>query len=212
MTKDESVSIRYSNSDRDTEFEKQVNGSLVDIFAFSKRNDLSSEKVSEFVNEAILYGTKAAFDDFMKSQPGWQKNRDVPKSFVGGGESKKFHVVSWNVYKNIFPEAAIVDYPKLITHELTHLFHISYLEGKEDNVGPIWFYEGFACLVAQQFLDEPLPSNEKIKDILKSPERGNYKLYASILRKLSHSISLKDLLDGGHNSDFSKIAEGHLLK
>lgn len=212
MTKDDSVLIKYNKSDRNTEFEKQVQSAIGNIGVFSKQNGLYSEKLPEFVNEAILYGTKEAFDDFMKSQPDWPKNTDVPKSFVGVGESKKFHVVSWKVYKNIFPEATIDDYQRLITHELTHLFHISYLKGKEDNMGPIWFYEGFACLVAHQFSDEPLPTNEKIREILRSPERGNYKLYSSILHELLHTMTVKDLLDHAHDPDFSKKAEGHLLK
>lgn len=69
-------------------------------------------------------------------------------------------------------------------------------------MGPIWFYEGFACLVAQQFSDEPLPSNEKIREILASPEHGSYKLYSSILHELLHSMPIKDLLDHAHDSDF----------
>ncbi|MGZ3774310.1 MAG: hypothetical protein ACXVCN_11365 [Bdellovibrio sp.] len=77
---------------------------------------------------------------------------------------------------------------------------------------PIWFYEGFACLVAQQFPNEPLPTKEKIKEILESSERGSYKHYSAILHELIKSKSIKDLLDHAHDSDFSKQVEFLLMK
>lgn len=212
LTKAKSVSIKYHHSEGNPEFEKQIQTSVSNILIFSKQNGVNLEIGPEFLSEAILYGSKSSFDDFMKSQPDWPKNSDVPPSYVGVGENKKLHVVSWAVYKDIFPQATVGDYEKLITHELVHLYHIAYLKGLENKMGPIWFYEGFACLVAQQFPDEPLPTNEKIKEILESPERGSYKLYSAILHELIRSKSIKDLLDHAHDSDFLKQAEFLLLK
>ena len=36
----------------------------------------------------------------------------------------------------------VYGYEKLIAHELAHAYHIQLLDGDEESMGPVWFYEG----------------------------------------------------------------------
>lgn len=71
-------------------------------------------------------------------------------------------------------------------------------------MGPMWFYEGFACYVAEQYSEAPLPSNSEIEEILKKENRGNYKSYAPMVRKLANAKTIVELLRQARDSNFNK--------
>lgn len=205
-----SISIEQVGTNNDSNFQSSLESSVAEILQFSKKNDLGISQPGAFVNRVILYGSKSNFDKMLSSSKDWPKDVPVPKTYVGVGQDKIFHVVSWTAYKAIHPEDQYRDYQKVITHELGHLFHVAYLKGEDDKMGPIWFYEGFACLIADQYPEANLPPKEKVLDILKNPTRGNYKVYAAILRAIVKKRPIAKLLDQAENPKFSEDVENFL--
>ena len=151
-----------------------------------------------------MYGSTAEFDKAIRMSTGQQKSDSVPETYVGFGQNKKFHIIARSVYKVIFPKDTDRAYLNLVTHELTHLFHIAYLDGHEEKMGPVWFYEGFACLVADQYPGAPPPSREQISKITINPTRGDYQIYVAILRLLAKRKSIRALLAEASEAEFSR--------
>lgn len=204
QAKDYPVSLQYVGPNNDSNFSAALQSSIGKIIDFSAKYDLGPTKAEDFVSKVVIYASKSEFDSMLRSSPDWPKNAQVPKTFVGVGEKKVFHVVSWPAYQTVHPDETYSDYQKLIAHELGHLFHIAYLHGQEDKMGPVWFYEGFACLIADQYPDSPLPSKSEVTSILKDPKRGNYKTYAPIMRALARLKPIKEMLNHASDSGFSK--------
>jgi hypothetical protein len=198
--------VRYVDSTLDEDFKKRLDDSIAKLLEFSEQEELGVRNVSAFVKEVVLYGSKTSFDSMITSSPGWPKGNPVPANYVGMGEKGIFHVVSWPVYKQIHPTDSVEDYQKLLTHELGHLLHIAALNGNEDDMGPLWFFEGLACLMADQYLDSKLPDHLKIESIIKSTERNNYQDYVSIVRVVNRKKSVRELIQLAKNKSFADLA------
>ncbi len=65
-------------------------------------------------------------------------------------------------YAEIYPEG-IEDksFEKLLTHEMAHRLHIRILDGNEEAMGPIWFFEGFAIYIADQLIKPEINLSKK---------------------------------------------------
>lgn len=201
VMKAELTTIQYISTNEDLEFKMHLTESIALLLDFSKRENLGVKSVDSFVTKVVLYKTKTDFDKMLSASPGWPKNTLVPKTYVGVGEAKTFHVVSWDAYKEIHPSDSIDDYKKLLVHELAHLLHIAVLDGKEDEMGPTWFFEGFACYAAGQYPAANLPQKEELRQIFKESNRGNYQKYSAIFHLLSKRISTKELLTKARTPD-----------
>jgi len=201
-----SPTIKFVGAE-DKTFADRVHSSISTILTFSKAHHMKIDRSTDFVEEVIHYGTKEKFDQVISSSPDWPRGTQVPSTYVGLGQKQKFHVVSWDAYKTIHPNDSVLDYEKLIAHELTHLLHISYLKGREDDMGPTWFFEGFACLVAGQYPNSPMPSKDNVGEILADKKRGSYLEYAAIFRSLAKKKSIPELLQAAPTKEFSSWAK-----
>jgi|GEM_PF-618795 len=204
------IPVNYIGTNKDLKLAAALNHSIQEIIKFSEDNHLYIAKPENFVTKAVIYDSKADFDAMVKSAPDWPAGTTVPKTYVGFGQNKTIFAVSWQVYKAIHPDEVYEDYRKVIQHELVHLFHIAYLHEEENKMGPVWFYEGFACLVAKQYPDAALPSKDRLSAILMNPNRGDYRQYVAIVRTIFAKKPIKSLLDTASGQTFSENA-GELL-
>jgi len=204
------VKIRFTKQTDDNVFEDAIDGSINRIIQFSMENNLGIQSAGEFVSYVRVYSSKEDFDRMILDSPDWPKNTLVPKTYVGVGQKKSLHVISWSGYSKIHPNDAYEDYRKLLSHELAHLLHVAYLKGNEDLMGPTWFFEGFACFVAGQYLGGKLPDHTTMIGAMSNPKRGSYRTYAAILNRLSKLKPIRYFLDHAADADFSEISESLL--
>lgn len=198
----ESVTVNFQEMKSDTEIEKEINNAVNQILKFSRTNNLEIQKSEQFITKATVYGTKSSFDKFIETSPDWKTGAKVPATYVGFGEKKEFFVVSWSSYQAVHPADTREEYRKLLIHEIAHLFHSAYLNGSDDKMGPVWFYEGFACFAANQYQGAVLPKNFDL--VINAPDRGSYRDYVAIFRELRKKHSVHDLLDKAHTKDFNR--------
>ncbi len=198
------VKVNFHETKRDPKVERELIGAVNQILEFSNSNHLGVKKSEQFIAEADVYGSKFSFDKFIEASPNWKAGVKVPATYVGIGEKKKLFVVSWPVYQGIHPNDSRHEYGKLIVHESAHLFHVAYLKGDEEKMGPMWFFEGFACFVADQYREAVLPRN--FASVINTSERGNYKDYVAIFSELRKKYSVRELLDKAHDKDFNNWA------
>ena len=81
--------------------------------------------------------------------------------------------------------------------------HIRILDGDEDAMGPIWFFEGFAILAADQFRDKiEVPEESEMLGIINCKERTSYKRYGDVIRYLIKKVPLPELVRMAGREDF----------
>lgn len=198
------VTINFFEMKPDAKIESEIKSAVSQLLEVSRSNQLGIEKVEQFITKASVYGTKSSFDKLIESSPAWKAGSKVPATYVGFGEKKEFFIISWSAYQGIHPNESRTEYEKLLVHEISHLFHTAYLKGGDDRMGPVWFYEGFACFVANQYQDAVLPKD--FAPIINAPERSSYRDYVAIVRELHKRHSIRELLNKAHEKDFNRWA------
>ncbi len=202
--------FNYIGSSSKEQFQDTYTRASKRLSLFYSNHKLDNNTDSTHLIEKVeIYSNKNTFDKKL-IQLSQGKMTSVPKTFVGLSDKKILRVVSWPVYKEIHPNDSLEDYEKVLTHEIAHQLHVRLLNGKESLMGPIWFFEGFAVLAANQYEDFEVNDSDKIEVVL-NPERGNYKSYGSVMRKLVKLKPLSELIKMTKDPKFnSKVIE--LLK
>lgn len=184
------------------EFEKSFANAKNRLTVFAKENGWESLiDAKSFIEKVEVFPTKGEFDNALKTLSNGQM-KSVPKNFVAVMDNRILRVVSWKTYQQVHPSETLQDYEKLLTHEMAHQLHVDILKGNENKMGPVWFYEGFAVLAAQQY--ESFKADSKsMSEAISNAERGNYKVYGSILRKILKTKSLSTLVEEASKANFN---------
>ncbi|MCK4421663.1 hypothetical protein KAW18_06540 [candidate division WOR-3 bacterium] len=161
---------------------------------FAVQNGWSDLVKESFADMAEIYSTQDKFIQAVIKITGVDPSTKFPKAFSACLEKRIFMSVSPEVYSQIYPEG-IEDrsFEKLITHEMAHRLHVRILNGNEDAMGPIWFFEGFAIYAAGQFENYNLEP-AKIWGIVRSTNRGSYKKYGTVFRYFLKKASIHELV------------------
>ena len=124
-----------------------------------------------------------------------QNSFKLDKTFSAALEKRRLIAISPVIYAENYPDGIEENsFEKLFTHEMAHRFHIRLLDGDEDAMGPIWFFEGFAIYAAGQFCNSKLKLTEnEIWEIVNSTARGSYKKYDYVFRYFLEKIPLNNL-------------------
>ncbi len=151
-----------------------------------------------FAHAVIIADSKPDFGHMVCRLMNIPEEKELPPTACAVLEKNILVVVSPSVYADIYPEGVEPHgYSRLMAHEMAHRLHIRILGGDEDAMGPIWFYEGFAIFAAGQF-SQSLPelTPEAIRMIMKDPERGSYRNYATAFRYALCQYSIIELVHG----------------
>jgi len=173
------------------EFNDLAEKAINQLNDFVVQNNLAKKVDSSLIKQVIHFESKELFDIELKDLSGG-KIKKLPRTYVALAEGQVLRVVSWEAYRQIHPNHNIEEYVKLLQHEIAHIFH-SQLAG-DDGMGPVWFFEGFAVVAANQYSDEPSLSDSQISKIVNDDSRGDYKKYGSIIRSMMKKHKLKNLL------------------
>ncbi|MCD4782370.1 MAG: hypothetical protein K8T10_00925 [Candidatus Eremiobacteraeota bacterium] len=174
--------------------------------------DLTDES---FFDEVRIFDDKEKFDRFLLELQGMtieevlqsasmDSGTKIPKTFSGGLEKRILFAVSPDLFAMNFPEGIEEDsYEKLFAHEIAHRLHVRILDGDEDAMGAVWFFEGFAMYAVDQFSGKiPDLSKEEIREILESKKRGSYLKYNAVFRHFAKKSSLPELVKKACDEDF----------
>lgn len=157
-----------------------------------------------FADHAEIFATQNDFVARLKEMYGMEISQHLPKTVVAGLENRILLAVSPDEYLRIFPQGnENKAFEKLLAHEIGHRLHVRILNGNEEAMGPIWFFEAFAILVAGQFESAEIELSE-VGTTISGTERGSYLKYGATLRYLLQFYSLKELVNRAGDPDFSK--------
>ena len=162
-----------------------------------------------FIDRAEIYDDKNKFDQRFLKLHGEDLSIKLPKAVSAALEKRVFVSVSPELYSQNYPDGIEENsFEKLITHEMAHRLHIRILNGNENAMGPIWFFEGFAIFAAGQFKNyTPDIEPAEIWEIVRSTKRGSYKKYAIVFRYFLEKASIQELIAHAGDEDFIKWLE-----
>ena len=152
-----------------------------------------------FAKEVRIFDAKPDFDRTLITISGAPQTTILPKTYSAALEQDVLFSVSPGLYLANYSDGASdpAAFEKLLAHEISHRLHVRILDGLEDDMGPIWFFEGFALYAAGQFLEAPLPTPEEVAKVVSSHGRGSYREYARVFRYLARRVPLPELIERG---------------
>ncbi len=162
-----------------------------------------------FASEARVFDRKADFDRDLIALTGAEPTTLLPKSYSAAVEQNVLAAVSPALYAANFPEGAADPkaYEKLLAHEIAHRLHIRILDGHEDDMGPIWFFEGFAVYASGQWSEDAWdPEPGLVDSVLRATKRGSYRDYGKVFRYFARRVALRDLLAQAAKPRFAEWA------
>ncbi len=181
----------------DNQFKENLELAFKRLNVFLEDEGLSQKPVQKLIDEVIHFESKKLFDSEIKRLTNGQM-KTVPKTYVAVGDDGILRTISLDAYLKVHPEHSIKDFVNILVHEAAHIFH-SKTYGN-DGMGPVWFFEGFAIVAADQYVDEVTLSKSEMRSIAVAKERGNYKEYGFMVRELQKSHSLVGMLQKAKDS------------
>lgn len=200
------IILPVSLENRRNEFQENLTAAHKKISEFAKRHGWDSLVVESFMDSVMIFDNKREFDKTLLSTVGMDTSIVFPKTFSAGLENRILLIVSPEIYLENYPIGNEEDYyEKIMIHEIAHRFHIRILNGNEDAMGAVWFYEGFAVYVANQLNNPELNlTNEEMIEIMNDSQRGSYSNYGYIFRYFNEKVPLKDMIEKAKEEDFNK--------
>ncbi|MBN2362643.1 hypothetical protein JXL83_00765 [candidate division WOR-3 bacterium] len=202
-----------SLENRRIEFEGYIDNARKRVSAFAKKFGWEEHAQKPFMNEVRIFNDKKKFNSELASLAEIVPEFELPDTYCAALEKGVLTAMTPEFYAVVYPEG-IEDssYEKLLAHEIAHRLHIRILNGDEDAMGPVWFFEGFAIFAADQLRSDGLfLSKNEIIEIVDNPDRGSYKNYAHVFRLFLSIISLKELLFNAGKPDFNKWIKNNLI-
>jgi hypothetical protein len=190
---------------RRSEFEGYIVKAMENVRAFAAKYGWSSLVHESFFDKVMIFDVKNDFDrtllELCKMDPGMV----LPESYCGALEERNLIAVSPEYYAKVYPQGIEPDsYIKLLTHEICHRLHVRILNGDEEAMGPVWFFEGFAIFAADQFTQSKLKlTKEEIWNIVEEPRRGSYEKYSHVFKYFVNKIPLKELVANAKREDLA---------
>lgn len=186
---------------------------LKQVKDFAKINGLFSFIDSASIDQIVVFDQH---DDFTQTLSDLLR---VPGDHIRKTECAKIidatlYLMTSDYYAYVYPQGIEpFPYQKLISHELAHLLHLRYLNNDFTKTGPLWFYEGFASFVANQFENAIKDLSYKHKhQIIHSKTRTYYMYFPKIVKELLSKESLINILKKSSEKHFIDWVESLLDK
>ncbi len=171
---------------------------------FAERHGWGHLTGKSFADRAAMFDSKEAFDRAVIEVCELDPSTRLLPTACAALERRVLLSVSPELYARVYPEGVEEgSFEKLLAHEMAHRLHIRILDGDEDAMGPVWFFEGFAIHAAGQFRDSaPRLSHGEIWETIRSRTRGSYARYASVFGHLLKYAELAELVAMAGREDF----------
>ncbi len=198
------VVLPASLSSERAALEEDVRAGHERLRAFAHRFRWDGYAREPFASRVEIFDDKARFDERLRSLSGAPADTKFPSTFTAALEQGVLVVCSPEIYARSYADGVEPhSYEKLVAHELAHRLQLRLLGGKDDEMGPVWFYEGFAVYAADQFAaDGAEPTPDELWAVIENPKRGSYRVYGRLMRHLLKRIPLPELVEQARRPDF----------
>ena len=197
---------------RSNEFSAYLDKAIERVQKFAYENGWERHTAKSFMDKVMIFDSKPDFDKMLLELCEMPYDTELPETYCGALEERVLAVVTPEIYSTVYPQGVEEDfYTKILAHEMAHRLHIRILDGDEEAMGPVWFFEGFALYAADQFCRSKISlTKEEIIEILRTEERGSYEKYAYIFRYILNDLTLQELVSKAGNKDFTDFILQHI--
>ena len=200
------LKLSQSLEPRREEFRQYLITAQKNLRKFAEKHGWESLTDTPLIGQAEIYDTKVDFDQRAMSLSPEMQGKPIPKTFSAAIEKDVLFAVTPDVYDSNLPQGQEPQaYTKLITHELAHRLEVRIVNGDEDKMGPIWFFEGFAIYAADQYVSNmPKLTEPEIWAIVDSKDRGSYPKYKAVFIHFLKDLPLRDYVKHASEENFNK--------
>jgi len=193
-----------SSEQQTTDYTK-IHRAIERIVEFATDHHLPIPNPQDLVEDVFIFDNHDTFATRLAQVLQVHKNKILP-TFVGTMHHRHLYLMIEPYYLHVStPADSFEAYEKLVTHELAHQYHVFLLNGDEDKMGPMWFFEGFATTVANQYTEKIASvKRSDIQELMFTEERSSYVVYRAIFDRLVRHKSVSSLLQEASSEDFSK--------
>ncbi|MDQ5967400.1 MAG: hypothetical protein QG625_3556 [Cyanobacteriota bacterium erpe_2018_sw_39hr_WHONDRS-SW48-000098_B_bin.30] len=190
------LKLPQSMENRREELKGIIIGAQRRLKGFAVKYDWQYLLIDPIVEQVELFESKEAYDTHLRKTNPQEKDIAIPIGYSANFEGSTFFAVAPEIYAKNVPQFVESDsYEKLLTHELAHRLHTKLVNGHEDKMGPIWFWEGFATFAASQFEnDRTMLKQQEINNLLNDDKRGDYRKYNRIFKHFVKLIPLPEFV------------------
>lgn len=200
LTVDLNASRGAINASLDTAYER--------LAKFASANDFTAALQEIKIERVSIFGTKDAYDTTFRRLANLPADREIPKRRIAMFKQGVIYACTEAAARKADPRIrSRNDYVKVLTHEMAHALHVA-LAG--ENLGPLWFREGFACIAADQFTDALAPAVAVAQGAM-SDTADDYRLIAATTRILARKHPLRALVARAGQPDFTAWAQAALV-
>lgn len=198
------LELPYSEEKKRPWYEKVIRDAQERISVFALDHQWSEHVSTPLIKRVRVFETKEQFDREVKSAFHYDSETRLPQSFSAIVSDGTLLAVMPNTYSENYKVGQEEDaYEKLFTHELAHELHIRILQGEEDQMGPRWFFEGFALYAANQFDNSQLElTKEDIREIVSLDKPVTYAYYRLVMDELLLHMELKEAVEHAKYQSF----------
>ncbi len=149
------------------------------------------------MDSVMIFDRKADFDRRLLLLASTDTTMELPATDCGALEQRTLMVVTPELYASAYPQGIEAQsWVKLLAHEIAHRLHVRMLNGNEEAMGPIWFYEGFAIYAADQLRHAaPTLDSTAMRAVMDDPERGSYAAYGAVFRFFAERHAVRTLVN-----------------
>lgn len=185
----------------------QVDSAVQELAAFAHAHAWDSLITEPFMDSLMVFDRKKDLDHQLLMLAGADTTMELPATYCGALEARTLVVMSPEYYDAVYPEGREPHaWVKLLVHEMAHRLHVRILNGNEEAMGPIWFYEGFAIHAAGQLKHAaPTLDSTGMRAVMDDPERGSYALYGAVFNHFAQRHTLADLLRWAANNELESV-------
>lgn len=177
-------------------FEKMINGAQERIIKFALTHQWEKHVLTPLIDRFYVCNSKEQFDLEIKKAFNLEDGMTIPPTYSAVIANGVLLAVPPETYASNYSEGQEKDaYEKLLAHELAHELHIRILEGNEDQMGPRWFFEGFALYAAKQFDQAMLELTKEDIQMILSNQPVSYVYYRRLMDKLLLHMDLKEAIN-----------------
>ena len=199
------LSLSSSLEPHRAQLQARLAGAQSRLKKFAQAHQWLEHVLTPFALQARIFADKQHFDHDLLELACMYTTIELPKTYCAALVQQVLVSVSPELYAELYPEGDESDaFEKLLTHEMAHRLHIRILNGDEEKMGPIWFYEGFALYAADQFAAcLPALNAAEIWETVQTEERIDYRRYAAVFCYFLELAPLGQLIEHAGHPEFA---------
>jgi hypothetical protein len=203
------LTLHSSEEKKRYEYARKIMHANTIVRDFAVKNGWRREAYIKYFDSVEIFASQEKLWERILTLHGMPLTTPMPSTGLAAALEKRILMaITPEKFKSVRPEYTKEKFfwEKLLAHEIVHRLHVEILDGDEDAMGPIWFFEGFAIYGSDQEIGQINIKYNSAEDALNAVQnrkvRGAYVKYAATFLFFLKKTSLHKMIKNAGNKDF----------